>query len=140
MVARFLIRKEQFWGTRSKDDVRDILRFIDSAEYPPGSGWTWTRFFIPAAWNLGVRLEPHADTLFRLTAHNMSDMEIARGLPTRQIFHTIRDLIYGIAETSEKPAVITEMLWKSAVDEARILEAQLLMHAQNKSRKTRAKI
>ena len=50
IVGRFMTQEHEFRGLRSPADVRRCLQGYDEdAEYPPGSGWSFTRFFFPVA-------------------------------------------------------------------------------------------
>lgn len=59
LVSRFLNNLELFEGFKSEADLRDLLESYDDpdvADYPKGSGWSFYRFFFPAAWRAGHRL------------------------------------------------------------------------------------
>jgi hypothetical protein len=52
----------QFQGLRSETELAEVMQAYDNpeiAQFPPGSGWSLTRFFWPTAWDAGHRLSHH---------------------------------------------------------------------------------
>lgn len=65
IIGRFMRRRLQFRGLRSVEDVRRVLGGYDErSDYPKGSGWSYTRFFVPQAFAAGLRLSDHADSIW----------------------------------------------------------------------------
>ena len=56
ILQRFLSRCSRFEGISSKEVLETIMRTYDVLQYPPDSGWTFTRFFLPLAFAAGFRL------------------------------------------------------------------------------------
>lgn len=65
IIARFLSELVPYDGCTGSADLRRILRSYDiSSEYPEGSGWSYTRFFLPIAFSNGFLLEQYAVPLW----------------------------------------------------------------------------
>lgn len=64
IVGRFMIREYRFRGVNNLNDLQICLASYDYSEYPTGSGWSFTRYFFPDAYEEGNRLNQIADTLY----------------------------------------------------------------------------
>jgi len=66
IIARFLSEPLHFNGCSSVADLRQLLVSFDTgSEYPEGSGWSYTRFFMPLAFENGFRLAAFAADIWR---------------------------------------------------------------------------
>jgi hypothetical protein len=81
IIARFLSELIPYDGCCSSADLRRILKAYDTAsEFPDGSGWSYTRFFLPIAFEHGFLLENYTVPLWSELAgaaggNNMLPME-----------------------------------------------------------------
>lgn len=57
IVKRFMVETLRFRGVCSALDAATCLRSYDEHEYPIGSGWSFTRYYLPYAFEAGLRLE-----------------------------------------------------------------------------------
>lgn len=65
IIARFLSELVPYDGCTGSVDLRLILRSYDiCSEFPEGSGWSYTRFFLPIAFSHGFLLEQYAVPLW----------------------------------------------------------------------------
>lgn len=61
IIARFLAEMRHFDTCKGPEDLLSILRGYDeNSEFPEGSGWSYTRFFLPLAYARGFRLGIYA--------------------------------------------------------------------------------
>jgi hypothetical protein len=66
IIARFLSELMVYDGCADADELKQILRaFDENSEFPEGSGWTYTRFFVPLAFANGFRLATYSSRLWR---------------------------------------------------------------------------
>jgi len=66
IVARLMVEELAFYGIRNAQDVATCLNGYDQTAYPEGSQWSFTRFYLPQAFDAGYRLVSDADTLERI--------------------------------------------------------------------------
>lgn len=91
IVNRFMLYEHPFRGIRDKEDFTECLSYYDSAIYPQGTNWTYTRFFLPEAFDAGLRLQDYGDMLwnaFQDSYHDLgikADMEIPMKYFTKTI-------------------------------------------------------
>jgi hypothetical protein len=72
IVARLMVEEMAFYGVRNADDVATCLLGYDETTYPQGNDWTFTRFYVPQAFDAGYRLMDDAHVLWHAfeEAHN----------------------------------------------------------------------
>ncbi len=65
IVGRFMVQEYKFSGIKNIRDMSACLQGYDlSSEYPVKSGWSFTKYFFPDAFDSGKRLENCAEDLF----------------------------------------------------------------------------
>lgn len=67
LVTRFFNVLIRYEGIESLEDLAVLMKSYDDkeqAEYPPKSGWSFARFFLPRAFEMGWRLESEASALW----------------------------------------------------------------------------
>ncbi len=65
LTARLMANQLCFDAVQSVSDVKRILHGYDSeSEYPSKSGWSFTRYFVPYAYEAGWRLSAHASLIW----------------------------------------------------------------------------
>lgn len=83
IIARFLSEPIAFEGCSGATELKVLLDAYDEiSEYPEGSGWSYTRFFLPLAYHSGFRLSKCAQQIWdelafaaSLGNHGMIPME-----------------------------------------------------------------
>jgi type II secretory pathway predicted ATPase ExeA len=67
IIERFMLEEYHFSGIKTLEDIQIFLRCYDEAsEFPPNSGWTFTRYFFPEAFAAGERLQNFAKDIFEI--------------------------------------------------------------------------
>ncbi len=77
IVARLMVEELAFFGIRDVRDVATCLNGYDRTEYPRGSDWSFTRFYMPQANSKGYRLNEDAQILWSA----FEDLHNKHGLP-----------------------------------------------------------
>jgi len=110
IVNRFMLYEHPFRGIKEKEDFVQCLSYYDSAVYPEGTDWTYTRFFLPEAYAAGFRLETFGDMLwqsFNDSYHELSiraDMEV----PMKYFTKTIEMLLTENTENDTADFTLTK--------------------------------
>lgn len=66
LIARFLSEPISFDGCAGREDLATILvAYDDEKRFPEDSDWTYTRFFLPMAYESGFRLKDYADSIWQ---------------------------------------------------------------------------
>ena len=67
IIGRFMLVTSEFTGLRSVADFRATLELYDFEErFPVDSDWTYTRFFLPRAYDAGLRLSNYAQQIWTI--------------------------------------------------------------------------
>lgn len=67
LIGRFMIKEHEFKGLTSISDIKYLLAGFDyAAEYPIGSGWSFTRYFFPEGFALGYRALEDSGDVFNI--------------------------------------------------------------------------
>jgi hypothetical protein len=95
IVNRFMLYEHPFRGIRDKEDFIECLGYYDSAVYPQGSNWTYTRFFFPEAFEAGLRLQGYGDMLWNAFEESYHDLNIKADMeiPMKYFTKTIEMLL-----------------------------------------------
>lgn len=61
IVGRFMVDSQEFYGIRSKHEIKEVLKAFDSKiEFPEGSGVSYTNYFFKS----GLHLSDYSDNLY----------------------------------------------------------------------------
>lgn len=61
IVGRFMVDSQEFYGIRSKHEIKEVLKAFDSKiEFPEGSGVSYTNYFFKS----GLHLSDYSDSLY----------------------------------------------------------------------------
>ncbi|TDF95191.1 hypothetical protein [Paenibacillus piri] len=66
IVGRFMPKEHQFHGITKKEEMEFVLQSYDESEFPPNSGWFYSRYYFPQAFDSGKRLADFSTSLFNL--------------------------------------------------------------------------
>jgi hypothetical protein len=65
IIARFFRKPIRFLGCASEETLKHVLGKLDEeAEWPEGSGWSYTYFFFPEAYEAGFRMSGCASAIW----------------------------------------------------------------------------
>lgn len=140
LISRFTLRRVQFRGLSTKEDIRALLAEIDRQEHPPGSRCTWPEFFVPNAWRQGFRMEDQTDTLVHALQLCLPEQSLARGVSARQLFLAIRRFLVDYADIEWRGDILPEKLWHTAIDYALIEDAAQIAAEDKRKRRGRVRL
>lgn len=127
IIARFLSEPLRFEGCSQAAELATLLRAYDVAsEYPENSGWSYTRFFFPIAFQQGFRLETYASQIWR-------ELSRASGLgsngvvPMEHICLTIEYLLLALRKQDYANFVIVDVDIANAVASSNLQNFSTLM-------------
>ena len=95
IVLRFMVEELQFNGIQSAKDVATALQGYDNTEYPEGSGWSYTRFCYPKAFDSGFRLVNDAHRVWDafINAHDDEKLPGALEIPMDNFSRAVEYLL-----------------------------------------------
>lgn len=126
IVARFMIDELQFHGLLSADDVATCLAGYDEACFPVNSEWSYTRFFLPAAYSTGFRLVNQAAVLWDTfkTAHDAAGFSYDLQIPMQYFARSVEIALGESAAQDDYHFSIPLLTWQLAIKECNFVAAQ----------------
>ena len=127
IVARFMIEELPFKGLTSEAECAAVLGAYDtSGEYPAGSGWCYTRFFVPRAYSAGLRLAESAPRVWRAfeEAHFAAQLDGPTEIPMKYFTAAIEAALLTSADTDSETLTLSPSLWSAMVERSRYVMAR----------------
>jgi hypothetical protein len=101
IIGRFMVHEHEFQAITTIEDVHACLvGYDEETEFPPGSNFSFTRYFFPKAYEEGFRLANYTNDLFqafinvRQAARVSGNMEIPMQYLTKTIEYVL--ITYGV--------------------------------------------
>ncbi|OMR77010.1 hypothetical protein AQ727_17320, partial [Burkholderia pseudomallei] len=126
IVARLMVEELSFYGIRNVDDVATCLNGYDQTAYPEGSDWSFTRFYLPQAFDAGYRLLDDAGELWRVfeTAHHKASLPGRLEIPMESFARAV-EIVLKDSELKDAPGYCPEpALWTHAVHQCGYIQSR----------------
>jgi hypothetical protein len=117
IVARLMVEELPFFGVRDVKDVATCLSGYDQTTFPRGTDWSFTRFYLPEAFDGGYRLADDAHCVWEAfeAIHNKAGFSTSLEIPmesfTRAVEIVLKESELRDALTYRPPP----QLWTQAV-------------------------
>lgn len=121
IVGRFMVRTFDVFGVRNADDVITCLNSFDITEVRAGSGWTFTRFYYPRAYDLGWRLELEAQKVWDAFDEALSSAQIGKlddGIPMLYFTRAVESIFRKHSDFSPEFEGHSRAVWAEAVKDS----------------------
>jgi AAA domain len=117
IVARFFGHEEQFAGIRSVDELKMTLGGYDNSVFPPGTNWTFTRYFLRDAFDAELRLANEAQRLWDTfeEAFRLARFESTLELPMQNLTRAVEVALLDSMEFDDHDFHLTPAVWTEAV-------------------------
>ena len=116
LIARFLSEPIPFDGCGGRDDLSKILLAIDDEKrYPEDTDWTYTRFFLPEAFDAGFRLKTYADLIWTMLIEAAKPLGTGT-VPMEHLTRTIEYLLLAGRKADSPQFQLDEARVDAAVD------------------------
>jgi hypothetical protein len=117
IVARLMVDELAFYGTRNAQDAATCLHGYDQTAYPEGGQWSFTRFYVPQAFEAGYRLTKDADALWRAfeTAHHKANLPGQLEIPMESFARAVEIVLKDSELRDDRGYTPEVVLWDHAV-------------------------
>lgn len=117
IVKRFMVETLRFRGIRSAEDAATCLKSYDEHEYPAGSGWSFTRYYYPHAFEAGLRLELDALLVWNayVAAHQNAVLAGEVEIPMEYFSRAVEAILLNGLLHDAMDFQLTEQQWIMAV-------------------------
>jgi hypothetical protein len=117
IVARLMVEDLAFYGIRNAQDVATCLNGYDQTAYPERSHWSFTRFYVPQAFDAGYRLVNDAGKLWEAfeAAHHKASLPGQLEIPMESFARAV-EIVLKDSELRDARGYGPEtVLWQHAV-------------------------
>ena len=128
IIGRFMVQEYKFSGIKSLQEMKICLDGYDfSSEYPADSGWSFTRYFFPEAYDNGYRLTNDAEVIFnsfqnlRLENNIKSEFEI----PMQYFTLSINNCLSTYGANGKNVYWPSKMNWEQVIQDSGYLESEI---------------
>jgi|SRR5882672_4118651 len=127
IIGRFMVNQFCFHGLRSAGEIGTCLKGYDEeSEYPVGSGWSFTRYYFPAAFQSGFRLGQFQDLVWESFKETKEQFGLpgALEIPMYYFCRTVEAVLTEFASLEEDHPLLSRQTWKQAVIDSGFVEAE----------------
>ncbi|WP_225446628.1 ATP-binding protein [Paenibacillus rhizovicinus] len=128
LIGRFMIDDYRFSGVKNVDDAQTCLAGYDQySDYPEGSGWSFTRYFLPDAFARGFRLEDCAADLFDCfcSARTEAGLFQKAEIPMQYFTLTVDYVLRRYGRNGEDLNQINRLQWNNAIKNSGYIKAEV---------------
>lgn len=118
VVGRFMVNTHQFAGISSAKEVQVCLHAYDEqSEYPEGSGWSYSRFYFPVAYEHGWRLEGQAENVWKafMEAREEGQLPGAPQIPMKFLTAAIEYVLRRYENLLDIEPHLSLQIWREAI-------------------------
>jgi hypothetical protein len=131
-----MVEELAFQGIRNAEDVATCLNGYDQTAYPEGTQWSFTRFYLPQAFEAGYRLVSDAVVLWNAfeAAHHRATLAGRLEIPMESFARAV-EIVLKDSELRDAPGYCPDAsLWAHAVRHAGYVQSRhatgrVLVHA-----------
>lgn len=127
IIGRFMVNQFCFRGLLSAADVGTCFKGYDEeSEYPVGSGWSFTRYYFPAAFQTGFRLGQFKDLVWQSFKEAKEECGLPGTLeiPMYYFCRTIEAVLTEFGSLDDDAPLLSLQSWKQAVIDSGFVDAE----------------
>jgi len=122
IISRFMSEIISFKGIQSEEEIRIILKsYDDTSTYPEGSGITYTRHFMPIAYENGFRLE-QLSNYFWIELNKLCSGFYIKNLPMEHFMMSVKYFLITAERHDPIPQIAIQGLIKKSSEESNLAE------------------
>lgn len=128
IIGRFMVEPYKFYGVKTLEDLYECLICYDvDSIYPADSGWTFTRYYFPKAFEHGFQLHKYAAELHDVFITLRQEAGISKPfeIPMQYLTRTVEYALKTYGCEGEDVEDITRTQWKAAIKSSGYIEAEI---------------
>jgi hypothetical protein len=133
IVGRFMVHPFKFEGIKNLEELKFCLAGYDDleTEFPPGSGWAFTRYFFPEAYEAGYRLEKCAEDMMEA----FKDLRRKHGMtgkleiPMQYFALSVQYCLKRFGANGDRLYFPTKECWQQAILQSGYIEAEVVFNS-----------
>lgn len=114
IVGRFMVDSQEFYGIRSKHEIKEVLKAFDSKiEFPEGSGVSYTNYFFKS----GLHLSDYSDNLYMALKNINLEHSINphSEIPLYSFIPIVREALLQCGDSGQQLTAIEVMDWEDII-------------------------
>ncbi len=126
IVSRFMIDEMRFRGIGSPEDMATCLAGYDQAYFPESTKWSYTKYFLPAAYDDGLRLVDQASALWNefTRVHHAAGFNSQIDIPMQYFARTVEIALINSMDHDSPDFRFTPAVWAEALAESNFVASQ----------------
>jgi AAA domain len=127
IIGRFMVRQLRFSGITNQKDMQACLANYDAgSEYPPESGYSFTRYYFPAAFDSDLRLENYAPMVWQAfkEMREEAQLPLTREIPMQYFCRTVEYVLTRFGTLEELPKDLSLAQWKEGIRQSGYIDAE----------------
>jgi hypothetical protein len=113
--GRFMNEVYNFRGIMNEDEVELALNGYDITEEPKGSGWSFTRYFFPTAFDANWRLTSQAKTIWDLYCEYAQIVKREQEIPMEHLGPIVQNFLTTFSDLEVAAPVFSRDAWCEAL-------------------------
>jgi hypothetical protein len=125
IIGRFMVEPYKFYGVRTVEDLFECLVCYDEDSiYPAESGWSFTRYYFPKAFEQGFRMHKYADDLHDVFITLRQEAGISKPfeIPMQYLTRTVEYALKTFGCEGKDMDEMTRVQWKAAIKSSGYIE------------------
>ncbi|MGM0883098.1 MAG: ATP-binding protein [Bacillota bacterium] len=136
IVGRFMPSEYRFRGITKIEEMEFVLQSYDESEFPPNSGWYYSRYYFPEAFDSGKRLTDFSSSLFNLfldirQEFGLSGKEVE--LPMEYVAFTVENALKLNGANGKCSEWLSIEQWREAIQKSGYIESEIYMALAKKA-------
>ncbi|WP_044649337.1 ATP-binding protein [Paenibacillus terrae] len=129
IVGRFMASEYRFKGVQAPTEMEFVLQSYDESEFPEDSGWFYTRYYFPQAFDSGRRLSEFSTSLFNLFLEIRQEFGLSGKfeIPMEYIAFTVENALKINGSNGKGTEWLSMHQWREAINRSGYFESEIYM-------------
>lgn len=135
IVGRFMPSEYRFKGIQEPSEMEFVLQSYDESEFPEDSGWFYTRYYFPEAFDSGRRLSEFSASLFNLFLEIRQEFGLSSKveLPMEYVAFTVENALKINGSNGKGAEWLSMEQWREAITRSGYIESEIFMAIAKKA-------
>ncbi|MFX3634426.1 MAG: AAA family ATPase [Candidatus Pristimantibacillus sp.] len=135
IIGRFMPSEYRFRGVTNEEEMEFVLQSYDESEFPSDSGWFYTRYYFPEAYDTGKRIAEFSKSLFNLFIEIRQEYGLSGRveLPMEYLAFTVENALKINGANGKCTEWLSMEQWREAIQRSGYIESEIYMAIAKKA-------
>lgn len=136
IIGRFMPSEYRFRGVTNQEEMEFVLQSYDESEFPVNSGWHYTRYYFPEAYDAGKRVADFSKSLFNLFLEIRQEYGLSSKLvelPMEYLAFTVENVLKINGSNGKRTEWLSTDQWREAIQRSGYIESEIYMAIAKKA-------